>query len=83
MGARRECNNLDIAHATQAASERQRNENTKILMNYLEKQTQRERVLATGHGAGCTGHGADKIRHLIVSALGRSSESGPITGYGL
>lgn len=43
---------------------------TEILMNYLEKQTQRERdagKVEAREGAGQRGHGAYKIRHLIVS----------------
>lgn len=51
-----------IAHATQAVlviiTEGKQEMKTEILMNYLEKQMQRERD---------AGHGAYKIRHLIVS----------------
>lgn len=54
-GARkRECNALDIAHATQAASERQRNENTPKIINELFGKTNATGASA-GHGARCRG----------------------------
>lgn len=50
-------------------TEGKREMKTEILMNYLEKQTQRERdagKVEAREGAGQRGHGAYKIRHLIV-----------------